>query len=125
MKHPNARSSPGEAGISLIEVLVCAVLLVLTCLSLVHAYTALSRSSKQSARALVVAGSIDAVSAAVVDVPFDQLLAWNGTRMDRGDHSVNVATNLLEVGLILVEFIVTDDNDGAVLGRVATLRSEV
>ena len=111
------------AGFTLFELVVAVTILVLTSLSLAYAFSSSQLASERTDRAVAVRTSLETVYENLSDVAYDQLLLWNGVRVDRGDHSVTVSAALVQVGLVVVELTVTDDRTGAVLARLATYRS--
>ena len=113
----------GQAGFSLVEVMFATAFIVISSVSVIYAYTSTSLASKMADRSVASQDSLQAVGESLQDIPYDQLLAWNGIIVDRGDHSVNVFANQVGVGLIMLEFVVTDDQTNTVLDRLATYRS--
>ncbi len=111
-------------GIALVEILIAVGVLVMTSLMLAYAFTSAGLSSKMTDRAVVAQASLASVVESVADVPYDQLLSWNGIASDRGDHTVTINANLAQVGLIVVEVTVRDDRTQAVLARLATYRAQ-
>jgi prepilin-type N-terminal cleavage/methylation domain-containing protein len=120
------RSAPRgqhRAGFTLLELLIAVSVLMLTSLSLAYAFSSSQLASERTDRAVVVHTSLRTVYEDLADVPYGQVLSWNGVQVNRGDHNVTVSANQVQVGLIVVEFAVTDARTGAVLARLATYRS--
>jgi prepilin-type N-terminal cleavage/methylation domain-containing protein len=111
------------SGMTLLELMISASILAIVSLSLVHAFSTTTSASVQSDRAQQVQTSLQSTYESVSDVSYDQLLSWNGVVTHHGDHDVTVAANLVQVGLIEVDFTVTDQRTGSVLTRLATYRS--
>jgi hypothetical protein len=103
--------------------MIAVCVLTLSSLALAHAFSASTMASRDSDRTVAVQSSLQTTYENLADVPYDQLLAWNGIVVQRGDHVVTVAANLVQVGLIEVELTATDARSGAALGRLATYRS--
>jgi hypothetical protein len=119
------RRRRSEQGSTLIEMVVSACLLMMTSLSLVYTYSSTGLVNHASQRDVAIQESMENLAETLVDVPYSDLLSWNGISVDRGDHRVTIAANQIEVGLIVVEYVATDDHTGTVLHRVATYRSEL
>jgi hypothetical protein len=119
----STRSRRGIGGTTLLEVVIATAILLLTSLSLAYAFTSTEITTRSADRATNFRASLQAVAESVADVDYADLLSWNGVTVDRGDHSVVVATALVQVGLISVEVRVVDDDTGTVVGRLASLRA--
>ena len=113
----------GEEGFTLIEVLIASAVMLVTSLSLAAAFSATGLSSRSSDRAVAIQTSFESTMSGLEEVPYHELLSWNGTQVDRGDHRVEILTRRIEVGLVLVEMTAVDDGSGRVLARLATYRS--
>ena len=114
----------GEQGISLIEVLIAATLLLLTSMSMAFAFGSTGLASRTSDRELATLESLESTLEILRDQPYSQLPTWNGNQIQRGDHVVTIAANVVDVGLILVELVVTDSKTGSILSRISTYRAE-
>lgn len=113
----------GEAGFTLVEVVVSLALVLLTSLSMVYTFTSAGSASHSADRAVAVQLSLEDTVQVLDDQPFEQLLTWNAVERDYGDHTVTIAANLAQVGLVMVELTATDDRTGTVLGRLASYRA--
>jgi hypothetical protein len=111
------------AGVTFVEVMLATAILLLTSLSLAFAFSSTSLASRNSERAVAARASLESVAASVANVPFPQLLSWNGVKVDRGDHTIEITTSLSQVGLIAVELRAVDDRTGVELSRIATFRA--
>jgi prepilin-type N-terminal cleavage/methylation domain-containing protein len=114
--HPRRKSG----GFTFIELMIATAVLAVVALSMANAFSTSTSASLQSDRALRVQGSLQATYENVADVAFEQLLSWNGVVTAHGDHDVTVAANLVQAGMVELEFTVTDHRTGATLARVAT-----
>ena len=133
---PSLRCRRREAGFSIIELMIASGALLLGALSLASAFTSSTICTHASARAGIIHESMAQALTSLEDTPFDQLLAMNSTTVHyRGDssapanesecdHEATINANLAQVGLILIEVIVTDDRTGIVLARRASYRAE-
>lgn len=108
---------------TLLELMVAASILAIVSLALVHVFSTTTSASVQSDRSMQVQSSLQSTYESVADVAYDQLLSWNGVVTHHGEQDVTVAANLVQVGLIELEFTVTEARTGAVLTRLATYRS--
>jgi Tfp pilus assembly protein PilV len=117
------RENHPSAGFTMLEVMIAASFLMMTSLSLALSYSSTGLASRQSDRSVTVQSSLESTMETLGDVNYSQLLSWNGISMNRGDHVITVGTNQVGLGLILVELVVTDQNSGALIGRLATFRS--
>jgi hypothetical protein len=112
-----------RAGITLVEVLLATAILLLTSLSLAYAFSSTSILSRGSERSVAAGASLENVRESLAEVPYAELLSWNGVQVDRGDHAVVVTTSVVQIGLILVEIRAVDERTGVELGRLATYRA--
>jgi hypothetical protein len=110
-------------GATLIEVMIAAVLLLLTSLGLAHAFTSAGLSSKIAEKEAGARRSTEAMLDQLLGVPWSQFLSWNGAMQDFGPHTVVVEASAQSPRLILIECAAIDDGTAAVLARVATLRA--
>ena len=114
---------PAPQGLTLLEVVVATAVLAVVSLAVVNGFSATAISSIDSDRALKVQGSLQACYESLHDIPYAQVLSWNGVVSDRGDHRVVLSAHLVQKGLVQVEFTALDKRNGRILARMATLRS--
>ncbi len=119
----------------IVEVMVCASLLLVTSISLVHAYSSAGLASRISDRAVAVQRALESVAETLANETFHNLVTYDGREYEfegwreakTGERSpdllVVVNANRVEVGLILVELAVIDNGNGNVLSRLAMYRS--
>ncbi len=112
-----------QAGLSLVELMVAIAVLAVTALILTGSWTMASRASHASDQSLAVEAALQATYDSVADVAFVELLSWDGVTVDRGDHTIAVLATLVAVGVVQLEFTATERSTGAIVGRLATLRS--
>ncbi len=117
------RSPRAARGTSLLEVLVAVTILLLTSLGLAHAYTSAGLAAKVSERDTAAQQAIEQVTDDLGEIPFSQLLAWNGAQRDFGNHSTTLRLRAVTPRLVLVECVATDDTTGAPLASFATYRA--
>jgi prepilin-type N-terminal cleavage/methylation domain-containing protein len=115
--------SSSAIGFTLVELLVATTVLAIASLAIVNGFSATTLSSIESDRSQTIQTSLQVSYENLHDIAFDQLLAWNGTVIRRGDHDVTVSAHLIQVGLVQVEFTATNHRTGTVLARMATFRS--
>jgi prepilin-type N-terminal cleavage/methylation domain-containing protein len=117
------QSRRNSGGFTLIELMIAMAILAVVALSMANAFSTTTSASLQSDRALRVQSSLQSTYESVADVAYDQLLSWNGVVTAHGDHDVTIAANLVQVGMVELEFTVSDHRTGATLARLATYRS--
>ncbi len=136
------RKQFAQAGISLVEVMIAAALLMMTSLSMALAYGSTGLSSRVSDQILSVQTGLETVSQSLDELPFVQLLSMNGVQLKpaldpladpdaldaanqdaAAPYTIFVAVNTVELGLVLIELVAIDDTTNAVLSRFATYRS--
>lgn len=112
-----------QRGSTLIETMIALAVLALSALSLTSSWSMSTRAARGSDQSLAAQAALLAVYESVADVAWDQLLAWDQVTVDRGDHRVLVQANVVAVGVIQLDFTVTERATGTVVARIDTLRS--
>ncbi|MBL8843502.1 MAG: hypothetical protein JNL90_18420 [Planctomycetes bacterium] len=118
---PHERRRRG--GFALVELMVTSLVLMTGCVALVLSTSSTSLATYKAAQSTVAQNSLAWVEESLADVEYADLLSWNGVALDRGDHTARIAAQLVAPGLIGLEVTVADDRTGALLCRIATLRS--
>ena len=120
---PSRRDRRGEAGTTMIEVILTATLLIVASLSLAYSVSTSSVASKGTDRMLRVQQSLDESRETIDQLPFHELQSWDGVEADFGDHRITATILPVEDGLLLVELTARDDQTNSTVARVATYRS--
>ena len=92
-------------------------------MTLALTFAATSTASTQADRAVNAQRALQSAANTVDAQPYELLLTLNGTTMTQNGLNVGLTANLVQPGLIIVEYTVIDPSNGNTLLQSATMKS--